>query len=1079
MNNFWFRALLIAACLGSLAIPPTLSHPEIQHGWVTAAIILVSVGLSVAAGSLLTPDPPSIAKDDRPQPPATRGQYIPLVIGREMVEPFFAWIQPEDSAITEGGDLVDNSGNSLIGKGFGGQAPAGQEFEEAALHILCVGPGAVLHRITNNGETVWEGGITPASHPSGSSIFAGDEGIFEIYWGFEDDPPLSLLGSASNHGAIPNETSFETRYPLTMKVLWNKKKLGSTRQFPRLRYEVEVAAKSNNVSKVPAAMVSRALHGLPVFPPGDPLEGQIPSMFVGHIAPLYESPALPDPDVAIITPVEPGSYLAASNTLFEVYASSRANTFGGGGGGGSPAPGSGSDDWVRFYKPGTVVAFLGTGTGATPAAPSTACDIGTLGGNPVTGDVVYAWIVSAEFQERTGGPDLNVYQLETGGGGGPSFQTLYESTSVVKLTCMLGPLQGIDIVGSPPVVGSLDPTRLYMLPLSTEGSDGVNPACVLDQLMFSPSPWGAGQDTEDYDLDSLEDVGLQVGIAANLEERISINMSITEGEDAQAVVSQIAQDLGLAIPWDPVSGRYVFKLVRDEGPAAPVIEEGLIRRPLPEITSIHGPMPTNKVIFSYRDRELNYREQTLNIDNDAEQGRGTGSQQVETINLPSVTDPRSARNIGERRQLEQFVEPTTVKMRLGFNALDLTPGQRVSIPSLELGVDLRVVSLKRERLSSEVEVEFAIDHYGVESPGVPFGLPEEDDSSPSRWSLDFAEEGDPFLSPTGGGKGGTPVPPEPLARLGVFELPRTLSDGQKIQYVFAPVRESTRSTAFRIFGSRSQELYTLLAEGTEFWAGGDTQAPLSATGAFSDVFPVNPVGPDMGRIEDLSDPADVERWMAGRQVAILTDGTDFEICYVQKAQLADASYELTVMRGRDGTERRDWPLGTQVYVTKHFEVERVTSELFQMGLNLHVRSMTLRGKAASSMEASPLVSTVTAGRSILPEPVSNLRSGSSGADFDPAGETFTWSYAPVDLPMAGAGQQIFGTPVEPASPVGQFRVRVTGGREVMIDSNTWLYTQAMQVEDFGVPPVSIEITVEHVIGSFSSAPVSRTFNLKT
>ena len=198
--------------------------------------ILLSVVGAIAARKKNQPN------DDRPETYASRGAFIPLVIGLRRVGAIVLWIQPDDAATLSGGD----SPSGGYGKGGGGKAPSGSPtYQEKALHGLCVGPASALHAIYQNGERVWQGPITPDTHPSGTSVSIGTAGsTFRIYWGFQDDPVVQEIGGASNFGLA-------TKLPLVTKILWQPKNLGGSRAWPRLEYDVEVPCYSVLASTPP------------------------------------------------------------------------------------------------------------------------------------------------------------------------------------------------------------------------------------------------------------------------------------------------------------------------------------------------------------------------------------------------------------------------------------------------------------------------------------------------------------------------------------------------------------------------------------------------------------------------------------------------------------------------------------------------------------------------------------------------------------------------------------------------------------------------------------------------------------
>lgn len=194
---------------------------------IEAALILtvVSVGLSLAAAYLLKAD---VAKeplrDEAPTTIATRGSFVPYVIGRRRVGAVFAFAGNRQTKQENVGGATKGSSRK------GSSTPKQTIFFEDGWHILCVGPASSLLAIYEAGKPIMSGGITPATHPSGTSVNLA-EGSFTIYWGEEDQ----ALGSEVN-AAI----GINSRWPFVCYVYWTQKRLGPAARWPILDYEIEV-----------------------------------------------------------------------------------------------------------------------------------------------------------------------------------------------------------------------------------------------------------------------------------------------------------------------------------------------------------------------------------------------------------------------------------------------------------------------------------------------------------------------------------------------------------------------------------------------------------------------------------------------------------------------------------------------------------------------------------------------------------------------------------------------------------------------------------------------------------------------
>lgn len=189
-------------------------------GWVQLGLMALSVGLSILAGKLLKPKNKSPISDDKPTTLTTRGSFTNWFLGIREVGPAFAWA----------GDREKRKEKVPGGKGI--DSPKQDVWYEAGWHLLGVGPCDALLAIKQSGKVIFQGPITPGSHPSGSTVDLAGEGSFTIYWGEQGQPVNTFLGDAGRVG-------ISSRWPRTCYVVWNKKRLGSSPVWPVLNYVVE------------------------------------------------------------------------------------------------------------------------------------------------------------------------------------------------------------------------------------------------------------------------------------------------------------------------------------------------------------------------------------------------------------------------------------------------------------------------------------------------------------------------------------------------------------------------------------------------------------------------------------------------------------------------------------------------------------------------------------------------------------------------------------------------------------------------------------------------------------------------
>ena len=189
-------------------------------GWVQIGLMALSVGISLIAQRLLAKKNDKPISDDKPTTLTTRGSYCNWLLGVREVGPCVAWA----------GDRIKRKEKVPGGKGL--TTPKQDVWYEGAWHVLAVGPVDALLAIKQSGEAIFEGRITPGSHPSGSTVDLGKEGSFTIYWGEQTQPVNSFLGNASR-------VSVSSRWPRLCYVEWNRKRLGPTPVWSVLNYTIE------------------------------------------------------------------------------------------------------------------------------------------------------------------------------------------------------------------------------------------------------------------------------------------------------------------------------------------------------------------------------------------------------------------------------------------------------------------------------------------------------------------------------------------------------------------------------------------------------------------------------------------------------------------------------------------------------------------------------------------------------------------------------------------------------------------------------------------------------------------------
>lgn len=160
---------------------------------------------------------------------ASRGAFIPILIGRAQVKP---------NILAVWGRTVADEGNAG-GKGVTGSGATQQVYRENAWHALAVGPCRKLHEIRENDKVIWRAsdlgssfvrGISAETHPSGSTIHVSGDGSFRIYWGEQDQPIDPLLSAMLGHNS---------RQKFVCGIIWIQKRLGGSTVWGDLSYDLE------------------------------------------------------------------------------------------------------------------------------------------------------------------------------------------------------------------------------------------------------------------------------------------------------------------------------------------------------------------------------------------------------------------------------------------------------------------------------------------------------------------------------------------------------------------------------------------------------------------------------------------------------------------------------------------------------------------------------------------------------------------------------------------------------------------------------------------------------------------------
>jgi len=203
-----------------------------------------SFALNYLANRLAGPKDDTTARDDKPTTVATRGTFVPYLIGRRRVGVVFGWAgnrSSEKEAVSGGGKGLGSSAEQTV-------------WYEAGWHQLVCTPSTRLHKIRKDGKEIFSGTLTPDSSPSGTSFDLGQPGIFSMYWGHPDQPVNTFLGDPSRLGV-------GSRWPFLSYVEWNKARLGTVPRWALYDYDIECRPISTLTGSPPWIEDTKTLSG--------------------------------------------------------------------------------------------------------------------------------------------------------------------------------------------------------------------------------------------------------------------------------------------------------------------------------------------------------------------------------------------------------------------------------------------------------------------------------------------------------------------------------------------------------------------------------------------------------------------------------------------------------------------------------------------------------------------------------------------------------------------------------------------------------------------------------------------------
>lgn len=884
--------------------------------------LALGIGLAFAAGYLQRKQAgknQDVFQDDSPVNLATRGTFIPLVMGRARVGAVVAWI---------GNRIVSQEVAQRVGgKGSKKKKVYQTIYYEEGWHQLCVGPVQTLHRVLANGLEIFTGPVTSSSHPSGSRIETSVGG-FDIYWGEPDQPINTYLGDL---GQNPASMGVQSRWPLICYVVWRNIRLGTSAAWPNLTYEVETRVQTTGLTRS-AAIVS--------------------------------APGL------------------GAGTIFNIV-----DTYNVGGGGGDQR--YLVADYHADELPANAFILLAGNSGAADGTYV----IGASE-NIIVGNVAYTSIGLLGLLGQSPSPSWPV----SGDG------TLELVTSV----------------------------------------DGLNPAHAIYQMLFGGFPYGMGFSPDDFDIASLENVGV---LSQN--EGFRSSFTLYDGQDFLTLTSAILQDLGVVLPFDVNSGLFKFQIIRPPTTAVPLFPENMLVH-FPEFEVNHRPLAVNKVMFTYRDQDRRFREMTVSLDDDGE-ALLLDQQRATKVSIAAALDYPTAARIAERRSQEELANNSVITLTMDRSARKLIPGRIFEVEGIT--DQLIVLTTQVDTETGEVVIQAIPNHYASQEVTATVGT-------------------------TGGGGqvvGALLAGPDLI--LNFFEVPALVLAGEPTTVLVTRVRGGTTVIGAQIHISRDNVTYQYEADQDLALPGGALTTPMPA--AAPHLIEIGPSftvkGPDIGSALDLT--GDDVNWRAGRQKCLIGD----ELMFVRNVEaLGGDTYRLRgVIRARYDTVLESHLVGAGVALFQDTDLEPIQDVLLEPGFPLYLKSQPISTTTFALDALDPIVKTLK-GKGVVPMDPVNIRCGGNNNFRRPAqGVLIEWSHRSGVTPGTGAGLQSAGAAVGTSAIEGDFTLEVThpgGGAAYLtisgITTNSYFLSTSVLDAALPSPTSSFRVRVKNVNGGFESATIS-------